>query len=57
MSEEIKKILEIKEDCDYKKLSVDEIVILKTYITSLDYEIQELYNKLQILDKENKDEF
>jgi phage shock protein A len=35
MKDEIKEILEFKENADYKKLSVDEIKILEDYITNL----------------------
>lgn len=38
MTNEIKEILDFKEDADYKRLSVDEIVILKDYITNLQEE-------------------
>ena len=36
MKDEIKEILDFKEDGDYKRLSVDEMVILKDYITNLE---------------------
>lgn len=39
MTNEIKEILEFKEDADYKRLSVDEIVILEDYISNLQDEI------------------
>jgi hypothetical protein len=42
MKVEIKEILEFKENADYKKLSVDEIVILEDYITNLQKENEEL---------------
>jgi regulator of replication initiation timing len=42
MKEEIKEILEFKENADYKRLSVDEIAILKDYITNLQQENEEL---------------
>lgn len=35
MNNEIKEILEFKENADYKKLSCDEIKVLKDYITNL----------------------
>lgn len=35
MNDELKEILEFKENADYKRLSVDEIVILQDYITNL----------------------
>lgn len=38
MNDEIKEILDFKENADYKKLSCDEIVILKDYITNLEEE-------------------
>lgn len=39
---EIKEILNFKEDADYKRLSVDEITILRDYITNLQEENDEL---------------
>ena len=39
---EIKEILDFKEDADYKRLSVDEITILRDYITNLQIKIKEL---------------
>ena len=42
MNNEIKKILKIEVDCDYKKLSVDEISILEDYITNLQEENKRL---------------
>ena len=41
MNNEIMKILEIKEDCDYKRLSIDEIKCLEDYITNLQEELEE----------------
>jgi len=38
MNNQIKEILEFKENADYKKLSCDEIAILKDYITNLQKE-------------------
>lgn len=35
MSNEIKKILDITETADYKRLSVDEIIVIKDYIINL----------------------
>ena len=35
MNNELKEILEFKENADYKRLSCDEIAILKDYITNL----------------------
>ena len=40
MNDEIKEILEFKEDADYKRLCVDEIVVLRDYITNLQEEIK-----------------
>jgi DNA repair ATPase RecN len=45
MKNEIKEILEFKENADYKKLSVDEIAILKDYITNL-RTIEEQYSAI-----------
>jgi regulator of replication initiation timing len=42
MKNEIKEILEFKENADYKKLSCDEIAISKDYITNLQKENEEL---------------
>ena len=55
MHKAVKEILSIKEDCDYKIISVDEITILRDYITNL----QEENKKLQFAvndTKENADE-
>lgn len=49
MSDEIKEILDFKENADYKRLSVDEITILKDYITKL----QEENKKLKEIIKDN----
>ena len=43
MNNEIKEILDFKENADYKRLSCDEIAILKDYITNL----QEINNNLK----------
>lgn len=48
MNNEIKEILEFKEDADYKRLSIDEIDILRDYITNLQEE-----NKLLKIWKED----
>jgi hypothetical protein len=42
MKDEIKEILEFKENADYKRLSCDEIAISKDYITNLQQENEEL---------------
>ena len=42
MNNEIKEILDFKEDADYKRLSVDEITILRDYITKLQEENERL---------------
>ena len=42
MNNEIKEILDFKENADYKKLSCDEIAILKDNITNLQQENEEL---------------
>jgi len=36
MNKKIKEILEIQEDIDYKKLSIEDILLLKEYITNLE---------------------
>lgn len=45
MNNELKEILDFKENADYKKLSCDEIAILKDYITNLQH-TEDLYNQL-----------
>ena len=45
MNNEIKEILDFKENADYKRLSCDEIAILKDYITNLQH-TEDLYNQL-----------
>ena len=47
----IKEILDFKEDADYKKLSVDEIIDLKNYITNLQEEIEKLNNIIEEFEK------
>ena len=66
MSEAVKEILELKEDCDYKRISVDEILVLKDYIQELekysddDMEIMNKQDELildlhnQLIEKERK---
>ena len=55
MKDEIKEILEFKENADYKRLSVDEIVILKDYITNLQQEIKRLHKRNEEVYKEVRD--
>lgn len=45
MNNEIKEILEITETADYKRLSVDEIIVIKDYIIDL----QEKYKQTKLL--------
>ena len=47
MNNEIKEILDFKEDADYKRLSVDEITILGDYITNLQEENERLQNAIK----------
>ena len=50
MSDEIKEILEFKENADYKRLSIDEIKCLDDYITNLQKEnerLKELINQYE----------
>ena len=47
MNNDIKEILEFKEDADYKKLSVDEIVELENYIIDLLVKIELLKDKIR----------
>lgn len=64
MNNEITKILEFKEDADYKRLSVGEILFLKNYLTNLQTieqqysailsENAELENKITNLQEENE---
>ena len=42
MNNEIKEILEFKENADYKRLSCDEIKVLRDYITNLQQRIEYL---------------
>ena len=42
MNDEIKEILDFKENADYKRLSCDEIKILRDYITNLQQENEKL---------------
>ena len=51
MNDEIKEILDFKEDADYKRLSVDEITILRDYITNL----QEENEHIKVNNKETHD--
>lgn len=60
MNDEIKEILDFKENADYKRLSCDETAILKDYITNLQQENKELKDEIirqskaqVILDNEN----
>ena len=53
MNNEIKEILDFKEDADYKRLSVDEITILRDYITNL----QEENEHIKVNNKETLDSF
>jgi hypothetical protein len=46
MKVEIKEILEFKENTDYKRLSCDEIAILKDYITNLQEKNKRKYVKI-----------
>lgn len=45
MKDEIKEILEFKENADYKRLSIDQIIVIKDYITNL----QEKLNRIDKL--------
>ena len=45
MNNEIKEILDFKENADYKKLSCDEILVLRDYITNLQEENKDLREK------------
>ena len=53
MSEAVKEILELKEDCDYKRISFDEILLLRDYITNL----QEENEHIKVNNKETLDSF
>ena len=52
--DEIKEILDFKENADYKRLSCDEIAILKNYITNLQQENEQL--RTQVNTYENPDD-
>ena len=59
MSDEIKEILEFKENADYKRLSIDEIKCLDDYITNLQKENKNLtkaieLNRVRELHEENE---
>lgn len=45
MNNKIKEILEIQEDSDYKKLSIEDIMLLQDYITNLQEENQNYKSK------------
>ena len=47
MKNEIKEILDFKENADYKRLSCDEIAILKDYITNLQQKIEKAIEYLK----------
>ena len=47
MTNEIKEILDFKEDADYKRLSCDEIKVIEDYITNLQNEIFDLKDTIQ----------
>lgn len=44
MNNKIKEILDFKEDADYKRLSVDEIIILRDYIRNLQEKVNQYEN-------------
>ena len=54
MNKELNKILEFKEDADYKRLSYSEIKILKDYITNLQEENEEIKNTIDFIDNQYK---
>lgn len=47
MTDVIKEILDFKENADYKRLTYDELAILKDYITNLEVENKILNLKMQ----------
>ena len=49
MKDEIKEILSFKENADYKKLSIDEIVILENYIINLQEKYERMKENAEIL--------
>ena len=62
MNDEIKEILEFKENADYKRLSCDEIKVLRDYIINLEEEkdkyktrcynaLKMIWDKYGVLDK------
>lgn len=47
MNDEIKEILDFKENADYKRLSCDEIKILLDYITNLEQEKEDYKSRVE----------
>lgn len=47
INNEIKEILDYKENADYKKISCDEIAILKNYIADLEQENEKLKSRIE----------
>lgn len=56
MNNEIKEILYFKENADYKKLSCDEILILRDYITNLQQENEKLKQPKIFIDTQDMEE-
>lgn len=46
MNNKIKEILEIQEDSDYKRLNIEDIMLLKDYITNSEKKVNNLTNSL-----------
>lgn len=46
MDNKIKEILSFKEDTDYKRLSIEDILLLKDYITNSEKKVNNLTNSL-----------
>ena len=54
MNNETKEVLDFKENADYKRLSCDEIAILRDYITNLDEKNKELKKKITFNEKSRR---
>lgn len=55
MNKKIKEILEFKEDADYKRLSIEDILLLKEYITNLQEKLKSIKENYKIQLEYDKD--
>lgn len=53
MTNEIKEILDFKENADYKRLSVDEIIVIRDNIINLQEENKKLSKEIKNIEKED----